>query len=450
MAAENRSDVHRLVRRTLDAPADARNDVGDLLAGLEHEDRLVRLGAAWAICAVAAEHPQLAARLADRLDGRRSSAADLAGTWIEREVVGDGVGRDAVSTAGEPAATHAAEPVPEADAAEPPSDPDAAEPAPEADAAEPARGNDSTDSSSERETDTERTTRDEPPHASKDTVVDDGRFAVELERTAFDSLQIVDRVASDRHAWTYAGLASIDARQRAVLVRSYRPPRGARFGSFAEPFEAALEQWAGVGDHDGVLTVYDYGRRPRPWAVLEYVPRTLRDTGRLPAESALRVGHDAASALAHAHERGVTHQSLDPRSLAIDTSGDRPTGRVLNVSVVDAFRSADGPLPMDSRFAAPELFDEQYGAIDRLTDVYQLGAVCYTAVTGRPPYEHSLVERGGPAGLDLEPPSTHVDVPSAVDRVLATATATHKIARYESATEFAAALRGAIEEVSDQ
>lgn len=507
MAIENARGARELLGRAIAAPEDAAEDLPQLLSAVDHDDPAVRIGAAWGLCAVASHRPDAADRIRNQLRHRSSTAAELAADWIEREslpsdgreraTVGrptrsavademDGSGADETDDANAGDRTVPARPAP-SDA----SDDDQAATSAES-GAQPASGGGQpragTDDAAREGAATEDVARDDAAHsdgarvdaarddagrdgaahggadatdversqstaersrpAATDEVVRNEHFTIELERTALDRLEIVDRVATDRHSWTYAAIATIEARETAVLVRTYRPPEGARLSTFAAAFEEVVEEWAGVDDHDAVLPVHDYGRRPHPWIVVGYAPTTLRTTGRLPALAAMQVGYDAASALAHAHERGVTHRSLDPRSLALDTDDGRPRGRLLNLGIVDAFRVVEGPLPMDSRFAAPELFDDEYGDVDRLTDVYQLGATLYTAATGRPPFRESLVERGGPADVPVEPPSAVVDgLPAAVDRVVETAMATHKVARYESASELALALRRAASEL---
>ena len=470
MATENHPRIDRILRRAVDSPEECVDDLPAILAALEHDDRRIRIGAAWAICSVASERVDLASTLRAELDDRSGAAAVLAAQWIDSELRAESA-RDAASVDSDGRASPVAEaPSGSTPGASPPSAADTDVSA-SSGSDGPSTGDASTSESStvatknssgssdgdsseghssnrdSTDTDSGGATSTIRPEVA-DAVVEDGRFTIELERTAFESLDVVDRIETDGHAWTYVALATIDARQRAVLVRSYRTPTGARPSTFRSAFETVLERWSGIHDHDNVLTVYDYGRMPNPWAVLDHAPDTLRSTGRLSVVDALDLVGDAAAGLAHAHERGVVHGSIDPRSLVIAGDDDGRVGLLSNVGVIDAFRAVDGPLPMDSRFGAPELFDDDYGAVDRLTDVYQLGAVFYTAVTGRPPHTESLVDLGGPADRSVDPPSSVLgDVPAVVDRIVETAMATHKIARYESADDFAVALRSASESV---
>jgi len=452
MAIENRDGVRRLLHRALEDPEAAAGDLADLVAATEHEDRRVRVGAAWAVCAVADARPELGPAVRERLDRRSGPAVELADQWIRRAVLEDSSGAEPSPDAGTAAGTDqqsdpgAASGTGPSSATELPTHPDPAT-RPDSATRPASSGDESDDGTPDR---SRSGGSDDASPAEADAVVRNDRFTIELDRTVFDALEVVERVATDRHSRTYVAMATVDAERRAVLVRTYRPPTGARLSSFASAFDDVLATWDGVDDHEGVLTVHDYGRRPHPWVVTEYASETLRSAGRLPVSAALRVGLDAATALAHARERGVTHRSLDPRSVALDRRDDRPVGRLLNFGIVDAFRAVDGPLPLDSRYAAPELFDDAHGGVDWLTDVYHLGAVLYTAFTGQPPYQESLVGRGGPADVQSVPPSSVADgVPVAADRIVAKSMAIHKIARYESADELARDLRSALDERED-
>lgn len=451
MAIEDHSSVRALVRRTLDAPADALEAVPTLVAALDAEDPAVRAGVGWALCSVAAANPDDAPEIVHRLDGRHGHTAPTAAGWIRRELDLDGVATGASHDRPARSPDEQEASSDDAQSGGAPTRPDGPDPGhrPDGESSEETTTVDST--SEHNEVTTPSRESDERVPERPDRVVENGQFTIPLDRTPLDSLEIVERLASDRHSWTYVGMGMVDAQRHAVLVRTYRPPQGGRLSTFAGAFEEVTAAWGGVDDHENVLTLYAFGRRPHPWVVTGYAPETLSSVGRLPVEAALEVGLDAATGLGHAHERGVTHRSLDPRSVALDSEYGRAVGRLANFGIVEPYRAVDGPLPLDSRYGAPELFDAEHGAVDWLTDVYHLGAVLYTSLTGRPPYDASLVERGGPAGLSYEPPSSVVEaVPVAADRIVAKAMATHKIARYESADEMARDLKSALAAVTDE
>jgi eukaryotic-like serine/threonine-protein kinase len=103
-------------------------------------------------------------------------------------------------------------------------------------------------------------------------------------------------------------------------------------------------------------------------------------------EEAVRWALETCAALEHAHERGVVHCDLKPANLLLDPSGRiRVTDFGLARSLTeDTPRAAEveGTVP----FMAPEQASRCWGPIDPRTDVYGVGAVLYTLLTGRPPF----------------------------------------------------------------
>ena len=153
-----------------------------------------------------------------------------------------------------------------------------------------------------------------------------------------------------------------------------------------------------------------------------------------------------ADALGHCHRHGAVHGGLDPKSVVYPGDGltglDEPI--LDNPGLMGVFRRYFEPADyLDPRFAAPEYFDDDFGAVDTATDVYGLGAVCYFLLTGRPPFDGSYgAVRRGVLSESPDAPSSVVDAaPADADSVLAKALAKRKLKRYDSVEAFAADLR---------
>jgi outer membrane protein assembly factor BamB len=200
---------------------------------------------------------------------------------------------------------------------------------------------------------------------------------------------------------------------------------------------AEAETWDKLDDHDHVVGVVDYGAEPLPWIAMEYMDggHLGARAGDLEFEQALWTALGITKGVRHAHRKGVAHLDLKPENVlfrSVEDAWDVPKVADWGLSkhLLEHSKSVEGLSP---QYAAPEQFDEEYGAADDLTDVYQLGAVLYELFTGRPPFE------GKPAKVmhrvlheSPTPPSDVADVPEALDDVLLTALATEKGDRYES------------------
>jgi serine/threonine protein kinase len=103
---------------------------------------------------------------------------------------------------------------------------------------------------------------------------------------------------------------------------------------------------------------------------------------------------------------------------------------------------------LDPRFAAPEYFDRGYGDVDHATDIYQLGAVVYYLVTGRPPFQgtYSEVRTGVLDATPPRPSEINPEIPTWLDDILRTAMAKQKLTRYETAAQVARELERRVTE----
>lgn len=469
MSIDEYDSVRSLLSAVIDSPEESLR-YAPLLLDLVEDDRPEnRVSAAWGLCLIVEAHPDVAETIADRVEDRESTAAWLTLAWLAEQhgvdaPVGtvDGRGEetaDVESDQGPEDAQESEASVTTREATTPGGSGStfSVESSPVSTGDADAEDNESAPGGTDADW-----SRTDPIRGEKDVeyagdpiaadqVVINGRFMADLEGSDVESVQIVEGVERSPYTKIYSGEARIAGDPRAVLLRVFVPPDSVPFATFGRYFDRALADWSRIDDHDHVLSVYEWGRNPNPWAVLGYATETLRSIDRLDTSTALRCGLDAATAIAHAHEAGVTHLTLDPRCVAFDRRNSRPETRVLNFGIAEVFWNVDGPIPIDPRYAAPEYFDDAFGDRDWMTDVYQLGAVLYTLLTGHPPYERSELDEGAPTAVELTPPTEVADdVPPEFDRIVAKAMSIYKIARYESVDEVARDLQGLVEEYGDE
>jgi serine/threonine-protein kinase len=150
---------------------------------------------------------------------------------------------------------------------------------------------------------------------------------------------------------------------------------------------------AGRLHHPGIVKVYDVGRDgPYHFFSMELIEGTTladRSEGALPTsdEAAELLSHVAAAVHA-AHESGILHRDLKPSNILIDRGGHV---RIADFGLAKLLAGAEtltgtGQVLGTPSYMAPEQARGEQERIDRRCDVYSLGAVLYTLLTGRPPF----------------------------------------------------------------
>ena len=225
----------------------------------------------------------------------------------------------------------------------------------------------------------------------------------------------------------------------------------ARTWELVDRREREKRRWA---DSEHVVGVIDTGER-LPWIAMEYMDggdlaQRLDGTDGLALDEALWVGECVCRGIELAHNYGVAHLDVKPSNVLFrTTAGDawdvpKIADWGLARSLSEHTRTMEG---LSVTYAAPEQFEpEEFGDPDMLTDVYQVGALVYALLTGRPPYVgnqmsvmHDVVYGDQPA-----PPSAHRDdVSPALDAIVSTALETSKRDRYDAIQIFRQALQAA-------
>lgn len=168
--------------------------------------------------------------------------------------------------------------------------------------------------------------------------------------------------------------------------------------------------------------------------------------GRLDAQAVIAMMRDVASALSHAHRRGIIHRDIKAENILIE----RSTGRALVTDfgiarVVEAAPlTATGQLLGTVYYVSPEQVAGE--RVDQRSDLYSLGVVGYLALTGRFPFEGDLASAVLVAHVTRPAPpvrATNRDVPEALAAVIDRCLAKSPAERYASADDLLVALEEA-------
>lgn len=207
-------------------------------------------------------------------------------------------------------------------------------------------------------------------------------------------------------------------------------------------------------EHPGIARLLDAGRTGlgQPYLAMEYVEGVPLDqyAATLDVRGKLALFLQVCDAVSYLHRNLVIHRDLKPSNILVDGEGrtkllDFGIAKVLDATVEPG---ATREVLLTPEFASPEQL--RGAAQTTATDVYSLGAVLYTLMTGRSP--HAGV---GEAGTSLEeaiadrepPPASSVNhaVPRDLDYVLAKTLRKQPEERYASAEALAEELRAILE-----
>ncbi|WP_061001390.1 serine/threonine-protein kinase [Mycolicibacterium mucogenicum] len=204
--------------------------------------------------------------------------------------------------------------------------------------------------------------------------------------------------------------------------------------------------------HPNILGVHDRGECDgQLWISMDYVAGTdaaqlLREhyPAGMPPEVALPIIHAVASALDHAHRRGLLHRDVKPANILLDAETSRiyladfGIARPMNDSAgLTATNMAVGTVA----YAAPEQLRGE--GMDGRTDQYALACTAFQLLTGNPPYADSNPAVVITKHVTAPAPSLGEHRPElrGLDPVLARAMSKTPAARFASCGEFAQALQ---------
>ncbi|MGV3017573.1 Stk1 family PASTA domain-containing Ser/Thr kinase [Rothia sp. 88186D007BW] len=239
---------------------------------------------------------------------------------------------------------------------------------------------------------------------------------------------------------------------------------------FRARFQREAEAVAAL-NHRSIVGVYDTGsfdiqvgssEVSVPFMVMELVQgTTLREAmsrGEVDQAQALAYGVQILEALDYSHSAGIVHRDIKPANVMIlpQTAEDRELGEPGQVKVMDfgIARAAEGAgdaltkantVIGTARYISPE--QARGETVDARSDVYSAACLVYEMLAGRSPFDAPTnVELAGKHLSEIpQPPSAFAseEISPALDAAVLKGLAKNPAGRYQSAGEFAEALKDA-------
>ena len=203
--------------------------------------------------------------------------------------------------------------------------------------------------------------------------------------------------------------------------------------------------------HPRIVQIYDFGEDDQvAYIVIELVNgKTLAEHLTQEVSYELReVGEiirQLLDGIGHAHAEGVVHRDIKPSNILINSDGRIKISDFGIAHLESSNLTQVGDILGTPHYMAPEQF---LGAdIDALADLYSIGVIAYELLTGKKPFTGTSVSVMQQA-LNAPPPDPsqlNSKLSPLMDRVLQKALAKKREDRFQSAREFSAAFRQALD-----
>ncbi|HEX8850231.1 MAG TPA: serine/threonine-protein kinase [Gemmatimonadaceae bacterium] len=205
-------------------------------------------------------------------------------------------------------------------------------------------------------------------------------------------------------------------------------------------------------DHPHIVPIFAVGQRQN---VAFYTMRLVRGgsledligAGKKPLtlEHVVKLLHEVAAALDHAHRQGVVHRDIKPANVLLGETGH---AMVADFGIAKALSNSEVGTTGTGIIGSPGYMSpEQWKGteLDGRADQYSLGIVAYELLCGRRPFETPQIQDLLRMHLTAEvPPVSHLrpGLPEGVDDALRRALAKDPSHRFSSVTAFVDALAG--------
>lgn len=164
--------------------------------------------------------------------------------------------------------------------------------------------------------------------------------------------------------------------------------------------------------HPNILSIWDFvmDDQNRPFLIMEYIrgedlDSVLKNSGPLSQYDAVAVAVQICEGMSHAHAEGLLHRDLKPSNILLLESETELPVKIIDLGLAkfaadDQALTKTGVAMGSPPFMSPEQVRGQ--TLEATSDVYSLGCVLFTMLTGAPPYM---------ASTSMETMSKHLSAP---------------------------------------
>ena len=210
-------------------------------------------------------------------------------------------------------------------------------------------------------------------------------------------------------------------------------------------------------NHPHIVQVYDFAEEGDiAYLVMEFIRgKELKNffdaAERFDLKEAVRIMCELLDALEFAHNAGIVHRDIKPANVMLDSQArtkltDFGVARVQDVDRTHAERTQAGTMVGTPAYMSPEQITG--GNVDKRTDVFSAGIILYQFLTGEKPFTGGGAWTIAKKIIQEDPPlpsSLNNAVTAHFDAVVNKALSKSPETRYQSAKDFAVALKRALE-----
>ncbi len=213
-------------------------------------------------------------------------------------------------------------------------------------------------------------------------------------------------------------------------------------------------------NHPNVITIYESKQAADGTLYIamelvegESLTEHLRKQGRLPLAEIADIVAQCCKALGAAHRLGIIHRDIKPDNIMLTRDHDGG----LHVKILDfgiaKLKDSGGHTVTGSVLGTPAYMSYEQASglssekLDGRSDIYSLGIVTYVMLVGHPPFRAETPVGYITKHLSEAPPAIRLqrpDIPAAVEAAVMKALEKDRDQRYQTAADFAAALREAL------